>query len=338
VKRILVIRLGALGDFFLSLGPFAAIRALHAADEVTLLTTAPFAALARRAPWFDRVEVDARPAVFEVPGWLRLRRQLAGFDFVYDLQTSGRSSQYFLLAGRPPWSGIAAGCSHPHANPQRDYMHTLERQREQLQMAGVENFPPPDLSWLQRRPAAELPEPYALLVPGAAPARPRKRWPAARFGALAALLAAGGLAPVVVGAAAEAPLAAIVRAACPTAIDLTGQTAIADLPGLAAGAAFAVGNDTGPMHIAAAMGCHCVVLFSADSDPVLTAPRGPGGTWPVVVRVTNLADLPVEDVVAAAAPLLRAEARPDALLLDPTSRAARLRRDGQWPLGTKTLS
>jgi ADP-heptose:LPS heptosyltransferase len=142
----------------------------------------------------------------------------------------------------------------------------------------------------------------------------------------------------VVGAAAEAPLAAIVRAACPTAIDLTGQTAIADLPGLAAGAAFAVGNDTGPMHIAAAMGCHCVVLFSADSDPVLTAPRGPGGTWPVVVRVTNLADLPVEDVVAAAAPLLRAEARPDALLLDPTSRAARLRRDGQWPLGTKTLS
>ncbi len=307
MKRVLVIRLGALGDFFLSLGPFAAIRARHAADEISLLTTAPFAALARRAPWFDRVEVDARPSPLDVPGVLRLSRQLAGFDFVYDLQTSGRSSVYFTLAGRPAWSGIASGCSHPHANPRRDFMHTLERQREQLEMAGVEEFPPPDLSWLLCRPGLELPDPYVLLVPGAAPTRPRKRWPAERFGALAALLAAGGLTPVVAGTAGEAPLAARIRAACPAAIDLTGQTALADLPGLAARAALAVGNDTGPMHVAAAVGCRCVVLFSADSDPALTAPRGPDGAWPVVVRVGNLADLPVEDVVAAAAAFLREE-------------------------------
>ena len=94
MKRILVIRLGALGDLCLSFGPFAAIRAAHADDEITLLTTAPFAPLAGRAPWFDRVAVDARPAWWNAPGLLRLRRQLAGFDFVYDLQTSDRSSRY----------------------------------------------------------------------------------------------------------------------------------------------------------------------------------------------------------------------------------------------------
>jgi len=300
VKRILVIRLGALGDFFLSFGPFAAIRARHAADEITLLTTAPFAALARRAPWFDRVAVDARPALFDIPGLLRLRRQLAGFDFVYDLQTSGRSSRYFVLAGRPGWSGIAPGCSHPHANPRRDSMHTLERQREQLEMAGLTDFPPPDLAWLLHRPTVELARPYVLLVPGAAPTRPRKRWPAEHYGALAALLAGGGMLPVVIGSAGEGALAAIIRTSCPAAIDLTGQTAIADLPGLAAGAALAVGNDTGPMHVAAAVGCRCVVLFSADSDPALTAPRGPGGGWPTVLRAEDLADLPVADVAAAA--------------------------------------
>ena len=304
VKRVLVIRLGALGDFFLSLGPFAAIRERHAADEVTLLTTAPFAALARRAPWFDRVEVDARPGWWDLPGLLRLRRQLAGFDFVYDLQTSGRSSRYYFLAGRPPWSGVAPGCSHPHANPRRDAMHTLERQREQLEMAEVREFPPPDLSWLLHRPGVELPVPYVLLVPGAAPGRPRKRWPAARFGALAVLLAAGGLVPVVIGTAEETPLALTIRTACPAAIDLTGQTALADLAGLAAGAALAIGNDTGPMHVAASVGCRCVVLFSADSDPALTAPRGPDDGWPVVVREADLADLSVEAVVAAAAPFL----------------------------------
>ena len=185
-------------------------------------------------------------------------------------------------------------------------MHTLERQREQLEMAGVTDFPAPDLSWLLRWPACELPAPYMLLVPGAAPGRPRKRWPAEHYGALAAQLADDGLTPVVVGTAAEAPLAAAIRAACPAAIDLTGQTTLADLPGLTAGAVLAVGNDTGPMHVAAAVGCPCVVLFSSDSDPALTAPRGPGGTWPAMLRAEDLSDLPVQEVAAAAAPLLPA--------------------------------
>ena len=293
-RRILVIRLGALGDVVLSFAAFAAIRAHHADDDITLLTTAPFADLARRAPWFDRVAIDARPAWWNVSGLLRLRQQLRGFERVYDLQTSTRSSRYFRLAGRPPWSGIAPGCALPHANTRRDFLHTLERQREQLTMAGVTEVPDPELSWLTGE-TFDLPTPYALLVPGAAPHRPAKRWPVPYFAELARLLAGRGITPVVLGTRAEAPLAA----AIPAAIDLTGRTEIADLAGLARGAAFAVGNDTGPMHLIAAVGCPSVVLFSADSDPALTAPRGPGGAWPTVLRVPDLADLPVGRVAAA---------------------------------------
>lgn len=299
MRRILVIRLGALGDFVQSFGAFAAIRARHGADEVTLLTTRPYAGLARRSPWFDRVEVDARPAFWQLGRVWALRRQLAGFDFVYDLQTSDRSSTYFRLAGGPPWSGIARGCSHPHANPGRDAMHTLERQREQLEGAGVTEFPPPDLAWLKRALPFALPEPYALLVPGAAPSRPRKRWPAERYGEVARALAARGVTPVVVGTAAEAPLAAIIRAAAPTSRDLTGQTSLEDLAALAAGARLALGNDTGPMHLAATMGAPCVVLFSGDSDPALACPRAPDGRWATVLRREDLADLPVGEVLAA---------------------------------------
>lgn len=298
MKRILVIRLGALGDFVLSFAPFAAIRSHHPDSEIVLLTTAPFAEMARRAPWFDRVIVDARPAWWDLPGLLWLARRLRGFDFVYDLQTSGRSSRYFWLAGRPLWSGIAPGCSHPHANPLRGHMHTLERQRDQLAMAGIVDIARPDLSWLTGQPF-DLPEPFALLVPGAAPHRPQKRWPAERFGELAAVLAAQGIAPVVIGSAAETPLARTIRSASPRAIDLTGHTSIADVAGLARRAVLAVGNDTGPMHLAAAVGCECVVLFSDDSDPARTAPRGPGGAWPVVLREPDLADLPVARVAAA---------------------------------------
>ncbi|GAC1347047.1 MAG: glycosyltransferase family 9 protein [Acetobacteraceae bacterium] len=291
--KILVIKLGALGDFVLAFGPFAAIRAQHPGAEITLLTTAPFAGLAERSPWFDRVLVDRRPAWWDLAGVRRLRRALLGFDFVYDLQTSGRSSHYFRLAGRPGWSGIARGASHPHSDPRRNLMHTIERQRDQLAVAGIADVPAPDLAWLIQG-GPDVPTPFAVLAPGAAPPRPAKRWPASRFGEVARLLQERGIRPVIVGTKADAALAATIVVACQEALDLTGWTSIADLAGLAGRAALAVGNDTGPMHLAAAVGCPCVVLFSGTSDPALTAPRG----RVTVVREADLADLPVARVAA----------------------------------------
>ena len=292
-QRILVIKLGALGDFVLAFGPFASIRAAHPGADITLLTTAPFASLGQVAPWFDAVLVDSRPRWWNLPALVRLRRALRGFDFVYDLQTSGRSSRYFRMAGRPPWSGIAAGASHPHANPRRNAMHTLDRQREQLQAAGVPPAPV-DLGWLLAS-SPDVPPPFAVLVPGAAPHRPAKRWPAENFGRLAQLLDGRGIRPVVAGSRAEAPLAHTIAAACPAALDLTGRTTLPELAALMARASVAVGNDTGPMHLAAAVGAPCVVLFSASSDPALTAPRGAV----TVLQAPRLADLPVARVAAA---------------------------------------
>ncbi len=298
-ERILIIRLSALGDFVLSFGPFAAIRDHHPNADITLLTTAPFAGLAKGAPWFDHVFVDQKPSWWNVRAVVRLARRLRGFDRVYDLQTSGRSSRYFMLAGRPPWSGIARGCSLPQSDPAREAMHTIERQRDQLRIAGVRGFSSPDLSFLTDTETPVLPARFALLVPGAAPSRPLKRWPVGHFAQLATHLAARGLTPVVIGAGSEAGLAATIKAACPQAVDLTGQTSLPQLFAIAARAEMAIGNDTGPMHIAASTGCPCVVLFSADSEPSMTAPRGPGGKWPIVVREKVLADLAVARVVEA---------------------------------------
>jgi ADP-heptose:LPS heptosyltransferase len=299
-QKIMVIRLGALGDFVLSFGPFAAIRAHHPDAHITLLTTAPFARLGRLSPWFDEVVVDRRAPWWDLRALLRLRKTLRGFDFVYDLQTSGRSSRYFLIAGRPPWSGIARGASHPHANPERDTMHTWERQRDQLAMAGIGAVPIADTAWLLRAgDPPDVPRPYALLVPGTAAHRLAKRWPTASYANLARALMAEGVTPVILGTGAEGPLAATIIENCPEAIDLTGRTDLPGLAALAARARFAVGNDTGPMHLAAAMGCPCLTLFSLASDPSRTAPRGPAGGHLMILREDNLADLPVDEVMAA---------------------------------------
>lgn len=302
--RILVIKLGALGDFVQALGPAAAIRRHHRDAAITLLTTAPFAALARASDFFDAVWIDQRPRPWQVGRWLGLRRRLrdARFDRVYDLQTSGRSGVYFRLLGpgrRPEWSGIASGCSHPHANPARDRMHTLDRQAEQLAMAGIPEVPPPDLSFLAAGGADfAVPIPYALLVPGGAAHRPVKRWPAERYAALARVLDARGIKPVLLGGPGEAALARAIAAAAPDIVDLTGQTDFADIAALARGATLAIGNDTGPVHLIAAADCPTLVLFSAASDPALCAPRGANV---VILRRDDLATLAVDEVLAGAA-------------------------------------
>ena len=297
-QRILVVKLGAFGNVILSLGPYAAIRRHHPGAEIAVLTTAPFADWFASSPYFDRVLVDQKPSWWNIPGVLRLRRALmeGRFDRVYDLQTSGRSSRYFRLfprARRPAWSGIAPGCSLPDRNPLRNTWHDHERQAEQLRQAGIEAVPPPDLSWCTGNVARfGLPRDYALLVPGSSPGRPGKRWPVDRYAALARTLLKRGITPIVVGSRGEGALAAGIDAA----IDLTGQTNFGDLAELARGACLSVGNDTGPMHLIAAVGCPSVVLFSHDSDPLLCAPRGPSVT---ILRRPDLSGLPVEDVVTA---------------------------------------
>lgn len=299
---ILVVKLGALGDFVQATGSFAAIRRHHAGAPITLLTIPAYAELARAGGWFDAVWTEGRPAAADPGAWLRLRRRLrgAGFARVYDLQTSDRSSFYFRLfwpGPYPEWSGMARGCSHPHANPQRDLMHTIERQAEQLRMAGIAQVPPPDLSWAKADVARfGLETRFALLVPGGSPHRPAKRWPAPRYGELARLLGRRGVRPVLLGLGDEANMLDGIAAGCPSARSLAGETSVFDLVELARLAVGAVGNDTGPMHLIATAGGACVVLFSKDSDPALCAPRGPRVE---ILRRPDLGGVSAAEVMAA---------------------------------------
>lgn len=301
-QRILVIKLGALGDVVQALGPMAAIRRHHPEAHITALTTAPYESLFRASAYVDEVWLDTKPAWTQPAAWLALRTQLrsAGFYRVYDLQTSKRSCLYYQLhwpGPYPEWSGIARGCSHPHANPDRNHMHTADRQADQLSVAGITNVPAPDLFWADSDTRRfDLTEPICLIVPGGAAHRLKKRWPADHYAALATALADKGVTPVLLGADNEADLLSSITHACPAARNLRGETTFLDLAALARRAAGAVGNDTGPMHLLAAAGCPSTVLFSADSDPALCAPRGHAVT---ILRRAELHTLPVAEVLTA---------------------------------------
>jgi ADP-heptose:LPS heptosyltransferase len=301
-EEILVIKLGALGDFIQALGPMPDIRRHHAGGRITLLTTPRYAEFAAHTNLFDEILIDCRPKPLDLRGWLALRRMLrrGRFDRIYDLQTSDRTGIYarLLRPGQmPEWSGIVRGCSHPHANAHRDAQHTMDRQAEQLLMAGI--HPVSRMPWLPAAgslPTALKDRSFALLIPGSSPRHPAKRWPADRYAALAVRLHGSGLLPVLVGVHGEAELGRAICAVCPEAVDLVGRTDVPALAALSRAAALTVGNDTGATHVAAAGTHPVIVLFSRASDPRLCAPRG---KHVQVLMEPDLASLPVETVFAA---------------------------------------
>ena len=302
-SRILVIKLGALGDFIQALGPMAAIRKHHPGAHIALLTTKLFENFAKECGYFDEILIDARPTIFDVKGWMHLRSTLnmGAFNRIYDLQNNDRSSLYFhLFKPKPEWVGTAKGASHRNADPTRTAGHAFDGHVQTLALAGIKDIRVDRLEWMQANVSAfPLKPPYVLLVPGCAPSRPEKRWPAAQYGRLAKLLHSLGYQPLVLGTRSESETAKDILKTCPEAIDLTNQTDFKQIAVLARNAAGAIGNDTGPMHLIAATNCPSLVLFSQASDPVRHAPKG---EYVTIIRKENIAEISPEDVVQKFSP------------------------------------
>lgn len=312
-SRILVIKFGPVGDFVLSLAAMKRIRAAHPDSHITLLTTPPFESLAKACPYFDQVEPHGEPSgmadTLALVGWMRRTK----FDRVYDLQGNQRTNAYFqaLKPFPPAWSGPAAGARFRTRPDPR--MHLLEREADQLAVAGIwpdapverGMAPSPDLSWILRK------SPDARPVPGQGPARPTailapggsndpaKLWPVENYGALAASLRERGFDIVVVGSPEESAMARAIQRQAPHARDLTGRTDLAQIAVWGARARLAVGGDCGALHLMAAAGAPTIALFSAASDPDVSAPRG----YVAILTARSLKDLPVAQVAQAAATL-----------------------------------
>ena len=306
-KRILVIRLGALGDLVLCFQSFHEIRARHKDAKIALLTMPTFADFARAMPWFEKVIIDPRPPAWRPDQWLKLIADIKSFDpqCVYDLQGKKRQSVLFALLGGPmgpEWSGAAPMCSLPRFDPPQKGMHYTEFVARQLRLADVAPQPPADLSWLDASmDGFTLPERFAVLVPGCAPHREYKRWPPENYATLAQKLQADGIASIAVGTKQDAAATASIRALAPEVIDFSGRTNLLQLAGLMRRAVCVVANDTGPAHIAAAVGAPTLGLISDQVDAAWVAPHGPRAKW---LLGAPLAKLDVDKVLLALRELL----------------------------------
>jgi ADP-heptose:LPS heptosyltransferase len=305
VRRIAVLRGGGLGDLLFALPAIAALRAAYPDAVVTVLGTPVHQELAASTagPAYDvRVLPFAegiRPGPEDGTDLEAFFAQMNGesLDLAVQLHGGGRFSNPFLLrlGARHTVGARTPDAARLERNlPYAYYQHEPLRA---LEVAGLAGAPPAGLEARLRpldRYAAGL-EPFlggesavVVIHPGATD--PRRRWPARSFGEVAAACAADGARVLVVGTRDEEDLAAAVVEAAASAqvTSLAGELALGSLASLLAAATVLVGNDSGPRHLAQALGTPTVGLYWAGN--VINA--GPLGRSQHRVHVSWLTHCP----------------------------------------------
>jgi ADP-heptose:LPS heptosyltransferase len=173
----------------------------------------------------------------------------------------------------------------------------------QLNAARIPSVPPVDLPWLDAPlEKFSLPPRYVTLIPGCSPHAPHKRWPAQRYADLANLFQTRQISCLIVGTHDDANAIAEIKKAAPHIIDLSGQTNLFELAGILRRAHGVIGNDTGPLHMAASVGAPTLALFGARSNPIWSKPPGERAA---VIQCPILSNLGVDEVFAAFNVLLK---------------------------------
>lgn len=308
MERILIIKLGALGDIVQAEGAMHDIRLSHPAAEITVMTTPAYHSLMERCPWVDSVFLDPRDSRFRLDRMLILRKRLRqeGYSLVYDLQQVGRTDFYqrWFLPGTP-WVGSAPGCScccrRPADRCAADHFAIC------LQQAGmpVVHSLHCNISWLAE-PVNDIlaragldSSPYVVLIPGGSAGHPGKRWP--YFAGLSEALLGQGLRVVTVPGPDEMELCRSIKG--DMLLEADGRFLdVFRLAGILEKAAFVIGNDTGPTHIAVHLQVPGLALFSAHVPATYTGIQHGRFAW---IERASLATLTVAEVWQGIAPLMQ---------------------------------
>ena len=292
MKRAIVVRFSSLGDVVLTLPVMRSLREAFPAAEILFLTKAAYRPLLEGQPGIDRVVTLEEAG----PGLKALRRHCRGlghFDLALDLHRTLRSRSCLRALDadhhysyrkdallRRLWAAGWMRGRMEGAQP-----HVIDRYLEPLRRFGITPahtvpellIPPEKLSAVRKllvETGVRDPDRIAVVVPGAR--WPNKRWLPASFAAVAAgLRDTEGLEPVIAGDVSDQPAAEAVRTLIPGGAPLlAGRTGLMELAALLKIARIVIANDSGPAHLAAAVGTPLIALFGPTHEAFGFAPRG----------------------------------------------------------------
>jgi len=276
MTRVLIVRLGSLGDLVHTVPAIAATRRGDPSLEIDWLVDAPHREFVELVPLITSAIVlkDRTVAAWlDARQTLHTRRYAAAVDF----QGLFKSAALARLSGAPRIVGFDAGSlrersaallytERVHVGDAEDgAQHVIQKNLRLAAHLGAPidrvEFPLADVdSRVAADMRARLSDPYAILNPGAA--WPNKRWPPAAFGDIAKrILAQYGWRSLVLWGPGELELARAVAAAAGESAIAAPETTVGDLVALARHARLFVSGDTGPLHLAAAVNTPVVALF-----------------------------------------------------------------------------
>jgi heptosyltransferase I len=287
--KILIVRLGALGDIVHAVPAVAALRRAYPDATIDWIVEERHGEIVELIRGLRRrIHVDTQRRPQRLVGVIReLRRER--YDLAIDLQGLLKSAVLARLSGaarvvgfdRPALREAAAALFYRERYVSDDRQHVLRKNlalvaavagRDHAQESwGPPSGGPESLEFpLDVASSSDTLHDYALLNPGAA--WPNKRWPPDRFGAVARWLHhRHGLRSQVLWGPAERNLADAVSAASNGAAEPAPPTRIADVLAMARGARLMISGDTGPLHLAAAAGAPVIGLYG----PTTPARNGP---------------------------------------------------------------
>ena len=299
--KLLVVKHGALGDVIHALDGFASLRAAYPHAHIAVMTAPTCAPLFSLMPWFDEVVIDCREKLFNFSAAFKIRQCFKrDWTFIVDFQNSGRTQAYFLafVRSRVRWIGRALFCSDPIPDF-GPINHNLRMQNIAKIAGGLDAKA--NLDWLydncydtKLKRLRHKNRPYVVLVPGCSDAKPEKRWPASKFVDLVMYLGERGFSVILVGTAKDQAVVDAVKRDASEVVDLCAQTSLGQLAMVFQRASAVVGNDTGPMFLAAKVGVPSLVLMGQHTDPVRSAPFGVKTAF---IKSDNINAIKVLDVV-----------------------------------------
>lgn len=280
IRRIAVLRGGGLGDLMFALPAVNALAAAYPEAEITLLGTPVHQELldVTDSP-VSRVEIlphaeGVRPGIEDraaVDAFFT-RAQGMGLDLAVQLHGGGRYSNPFLLRLGARHTVGTRTTDAVHLERSIPYLYYQHEPLRALEVAGFAGAYPRDLEarlvplghphyHAQTRDGGGAP--LVVIHPGATD--PRRRWPAARFTDVARACAAEGFRVAVVGDQREQSLAAEIAAGAGSSRvrSVAGFLDMAQLVAMLASASVVVGNDSGPRHLAQALGVPTVGIYWA---------------------------------------------------------------------------
>ena len=286
MNRFLIVRLGALGDLIHTLPAAAALRRTFPQARIDWIVDVRHRELLDLVPVIDRrIAIHTSSAASLIAAVRKLRR--TRYDMALDFQGLIKSAILARLSGAVEVVGFPTPLLRERAaslfyteRAGVEAAHVIGKNLSMLKAVGVSQPMPMEFPLDDRRPEAAVAvrqrlgigpaDRFGIINPGAA--WPNKRWPAVYFAEVAAALKQRlGLPSIVLWGPGEERLAQDVVDAAHGSAAVSPQTSLADLVSLTKAAVVMVSGDTGPMHIAGAVGTPLVGIFGP-TDPDRNGP------------------------------------------------------------------